>query len=91
VVERADVVILCVTGAPQVGHVVNDPEFKKNVIGRTPPGRIADPKDVVGPVQFFCAPASDFRHRTGPPRRRRAHRMSVPRNLGADPSASREK
>ena len=24
----------------------NDPEFKKNVIGRIPLGRIADPKDV---------------------------------------------
>ena len=43
-----------------IGHVVNDPEFKKNVIGRIPLGRIADPKDVVGPVQFFCTPASDF-------------------------------
>jgi NAD(P)-dependent dehydrogenase (short-subunit alcohol dehydrogenase family) len=43
-----------------IGHVVNDPEFKKNVIGRIPLGRIADPKDVVGPVQFLCAPASDF-------------------------------
>jgi NAD(P)-dependent dehydrogenase (short-subunit alcohol dehydrogenase family) len=43
-----------------IGHVVNDPEFKTNVIGRIPLGRIADPKDVVGPVQFLCAPASDF-------------------------------
>ncbi len=43
-----------------IGHVVNDPEFKKNVVSRIPLGRIADPKDVVGPVQFFCAPASDF-------------------------------
>ena len=43
-----------------IGHVVDDPEFKKNVIGRIPLGRIADPKDVVGPVQFFCVAASDF-------------------------------
>ncbi len=43
-----------------IGHVVNDPQFKTNVIGRIPLGRIADPKDVVGPVQFLCAPASDF-------------------------------
>jgi NAD(P)-dependent dehydrogenase (short-subunit alcohol dehydrogenase family) len=43
-----------------IGHVVNDPEFKANVIGRIPLGRIADPIDVVGPVQFFCTPASDF-------------------------------
>jgi NAD(P)-dependent dehydrogenase (short-subunit alcohol dehydrogenase family) len=43
-----------------IGHVVNDPDFKQNVIGRIPLGRIADPQDVVGPVQFFCVPASDF-------------------------------
>ena len=39
-----------------IGHVVNDPDFKANVIGRIPLGRIADPQDVVGPVQFFCSP-----------------------------------
>jgi NAD(P)-dependent dehydrogenase (short-subunit alcohol dehydrogenase family) len=43
-----------------IGHVVDDPEFKSKVVGRIPLGRIADPKDVVGPVQFFCTPASDF-------------------------------
>jgi NAD(P)-dependent dehydrogenase (short-subunit alcohol dehydrogenase family) len=43
-----------------IAHVVEDPEFKANVIARIPLGRIADPKDIVGPVQFFCTPASDF-------------------------------
>ncbi|MES1208590.1 MAG: SDR family oxidoreductase [Pseudomonadota bacterium] len=43
-----------------IGHVVNDPDFKKRVIDRIPLGRIADPADVVGPVQFFCAPAAAF-------------------------------
>jgi NAD(P)-dependent dehydrogenase (short-subunit alcohol dehydrogenase family) len=43
-----------------IRHVVDDPSFKENVIGRIPLGRIADPKDVVGPVQFFCSKASDF-------------------------------
>lgn len=43
-----------------IRHVVEDPSFQKNVIDRIPLGRIADPKDVVGPVQFFCLPASDF-------------------------------
>ncbi len=43
-----------------IGHVMQDPDFKANVIGRIPLGRIADPKDVVGPVQFFCSPAADF-------------------------------
>lgn len=43
-----------------IRHVVEDPSFERNVIDRIPLGRIADPADVVGPVQFFCAKASDF-------------------------------
>jgi NAD(P)-dependent dehydrogenase (short-subunit alcohol dehydrogenase family) len=43
-----------------IDHVVKNPEFKRTVIDRIPLGRIADPRDVVGPVQFFCTPASDF-------------------------------
>lgn len=43
-----------------IRHVVDDASFKQDVIDRIPLGRIADPKDVVGPVQFFCSPASDF-------------------------------
>jgi NAD(P)-dependent dehydrogenase (short-subunit alcohol dehydrogenase family) len=43
-----------------IGHVLDDPEFQKNVLGRIPLGRIAEPKDVVGPVQFFCTKASEF-------------------------------
>lgn len=43
-----------------ISHVVEDPEFKKNVIGRIPLGRIARPADIVGPVQFFCTKGSDF-------------------------------
>ena len=43
-----------------IGHVMKDPELKKKVVERIPLGRIADPRDVVGPVQFFCSPAADF-------------------------------
>jgi NAD(P)-dependent dehydrogenase (short-subunit alcohol dehydrogenase family) len=43
-----------------IRHVVEDPSFQLNVTGRIPLGRIADPKDVVGPVQFLCSKASDF-------------------------------
>jgi NAD(P)-dependent dehydrogenase (short-subunit alcohol dehydrogenase family) len=41
-------------------HATDDPEFKVQLVDRIPLGRIADPSDVVGPVQFFCSPASDF-------------------------------
>ncbi len=43
-----------------IRHVMEDPEFRKTLHERIPLGRIADPKDVAGPVHFFCAPASDF-------------------------------
>jgi gluconate 5-dehydrogenase len=43
-----------------IRHVMENPEFKKQLLDRIPLGRIADPKDVVGPVLFFCSPASDF-------------------------------
>ena len=43
-----------------IRHVMENPEFKKQLFDRIPLGRIADPKDVVGPVLFFCSPASDF-------------------------------
>jgi gluconate 5-dehydrogenase len=43
-----------------IRHVMENPEFRKTLHDRIPLGRIADPKDVSGPVHFFCAPASDF-------------------------------
>ena len=41
-------------------HVMDNPEFKQQLLERIPLGRIADPKDIVGAVLFFCSPASDF-------------------------------
>jgi len=43
-----------------IGHVLQDPEFQRDVIGRIPLGRLAHPKDIVGPVHFFCSKAADF-------------------------------
>ena len=43
-----------------IQHVMDNPEFKQQLLDRIPLGRIADPKDVVGPALFFCSPASDF-------------------------------
>ncbi|MDX1431060.1 MAG: SDR family oxidoreductase [Gammaproteobacteria bacterium] len=43
-----------------IRHVMENPEFRAHLHERIPLGRIADPKDVVGPVLFFAAPASDF-------------------------------
>lgn len=43
-----------------IRHVLENPEFHKRLLERIPLGRIADPKDIVGPVLFLCSPASDF-------------------------------
>ena len=43
-----------------IRHVMNDAAFRQRLLDRIPLGRIADPKDVAGPVLFFCAPASGF-------------------------------
>lgn len=43
-----------------IRHVMENPEFRKNLEARIPLGRIADPKDIVGPAMFFAAPASSF-------------------------------
>jgi len=43
-----------------IRHVMERPEFRAALESRIPLGRIADPRDVVGPVLFFAAPASGF-------------------------------
>ncbi len=43
-----------------IRHVMENDEFRAGLLQRIPLGRIADPKDIVGPVLFFMSPASDF-------------------------------
>jgi gluconate 5-dehydrogenase len=43
-----------------IRHVMQNPKFRKQLNARIPLGRIADPKDVVGPAVFFAAPAAGF-------------------------------
>jgi NAD(P)-dependent dehydrogenase (short-subunit alcohol dehydrogenase family) len=43
-----------------IRHVMENDEFRKGLLDRIPLGRIADPKDIVGPSVFFCSPAADF-------------------------------
>lgn len=43
-----------------IRHVMENHEFRENLLARIPLGRIADPKDIVGPVEFFCSSASAF-------------------------------
>lgn len=43
-----------------IRHVMENEEFRTQLLSRIPLGRIADPKDIVGPSVFFCSAASDF-------------------------------
>ncbi len=43
-----------------IRHVMENPEFRKHLESRIPLGRIADPKDIIGPVTFFATPAAGF-------------------------------
>jgi NAD(P)-dependent dehydrogenase (short-subunit alcohol dehydrogenase family) len=41
-------------------HWLENETTRRYLLERIPLGRVADPKDVVGPVLFLCAPAADF-------------------------------
>ena len=43
-----------------IRHVMENPEFRETLLARIPLGRIADPRDVVGPALFFMSPGSSF-------------------------------
>jgi len=43
-----------------IRHVMENPEFRKGLEARIPLGRIANPKDVAGPVLFFASPGAGF-------------------------------
>ena len=43
-----------------IRHVMENPEFREALLARIPLGRIADPRDVVGPALFFMSPGSSF-------------------------------
>lgn len=43
-----------------IRHVMENEEFRRGLLDRIPLGRIADPKDIVGPALFFASPASGF-------------------------------
>ena len=43
-----------------IRHVMENDTFRQGLLDRIPLGRIADPRDIVGPVLFFASPASDF-------------------------------
>lgn len=45
---------------PLVKTVLNDPNYLKDVLARTPMKKIGNPEDVSGAVAYLCMPASDY-------------------------------
>ena len=43
-----------------IRYIVEDPEYHDALVSRIPLGRIAEPKDIVSPVLFFCSPGAGF-------------------------------
>lgn len=43
-----------------IRHVMENEAFRTQLLERIPMGRIADPKDIVGPALFFSSPAAGF-------------------------------
>jgi NAD(P)-dependent dehydrogenase (short-subunit alcohol dehydrogenase family) len=43
-----------------IRHVMENDEFREGLLNRIPLGRIADPKDIVGPTLFFASPGAGF-------------------------------
>jgi len=41
-------------------HWLDNDTTRRYLLERIPMGRVADPKDIVGPVLFLCAPAASF-------------------------------
>ena len=41
-------------------HWLADPQVRDRLLQRIPLGRVAEPEDVAGPVQFLCSDAASF-------------------------------
>ncbi|MCI0399607.1 MAG: SDR family oxidoreductase [Chloroflexi bacterium] len=48
------------TYTEMIRHVMENDEFRAQLLSRIPLGRIADPKDIVGATLFFAAPAANY-------------------------------
>jgi Tropinone reductase 1 len=45
---------------PLAKQVLKNPAYKKEVLSRTPMGKVGEPEDVAGAVAFLCMPAAAY-------------------------------
>ena len=57
---RVNGVAPTVVATPMGRHWLDNETTRRYLLERIPMGRVAEPKDVVGPVLFLCAPAAGF-------------------------------
>jgi tropinone reductase I len=48
------------TKTPLVEHLFQDKQYLKDIISRTPLGRVAEPEEVAAPAIFLCMPAASY-------------------------------
>ena len=57
---RVDVGARCYTKNTLVEQVLSDRKYLRDVLKRTPLGRVADPQEIASVVAFLCMPASSY-------------------------------
>ncbi len=57
---RVNAVAPWYTRTPLAEQVLSNPEYMKEVLSRTPLGRIAEPEEVASVVAFLCMPAASY-------------------------------
>jgi len=57
---RVNAVAPWYTRTPLVEPLLEDPAYLDAVLARTPLGRVAEPREVAGPVALLCLPASSY-------------------------------
>lgn len=57
---RVNAVAPWYTKTPLVEHLLKDKNYLRDIIARTPLGRVAEPEEVAAPAIFLCMPAASY-------------------------------
>ena len=57
---RVNAVAPWYTKTPLVEHLLKDRDYLRDIISRTPLGRVAEPEEVAAPAVFLCMPAASY-------------------------------
>jgi Tropinone reductase 1 len=57
---RANIVLPAYTRTPLTESVLQQPERLRQILERTPLGRVAEPEEVAAAIAFLCLPAASY-------------------------------